>query len=67
MTSEPIPQADDADLAEQARPVDDDVDESDSLADDYGDAGESDTGTMDDQRPMGYGTEEGRRDPLDQW
>ncbi|MBI3217690.1 MAG: hypothetical protein HYZ38_28105 [Mycobacterium sp.] len=48
--TEPIPSADEADLAEQSRSVDDDVDENDSLTADYDSPAEADIGDVLEQR-----------------
>jgi hypothetical protein len=47
---EPIPDADEADVAEQTRPVDDDVDGWDAVPDELGDDHNADAGDALDQR-----------------
>jgi hypothetical protein len=47
---EPIPDADAADVAEQARPVDDDIEQCDALPDLLGDNRDADTADLFDQK-----------------
>ena len=48
--NEPIPDADEADIAEQARPVDDGIDEPDAVPDEHGETREADAGVLLDQQ-----------------
>jgi hypothetical protein len=50
MMIKPIPHADEADIAEQARPVDDGIDECDAVPDELGENRDADAGDLVDQK-----------------